>query len=147
MTSGEGPCLLCLGGPLSGDDAIALLVGEELARRGVRVGLAPDTSRLLDLLSEPADYVVVDAAVGITRGSVEEVTARALLRSAPAVSSHGLDVEVVLTLATRLWTAPGSVRLIGIGLGESPRLDAVSTDLRSRLRSIADDVFALAVRR
>jgi hydrogenase maturation protease len=134
--------VLACGSEDRGDDAAAIVAARDLEGRlpaGVRMRVVGQLT-VEDLLAVPADgaVVVVDAAVGISPGSVVDLPINSLgrLRDCRPRSSHSLGAREVIALAAFLRGAPLNGRIVVIGgdrfdLGSAlgPRVAAAIPDL------------------
>jgi hydrogenase maturation protease len=144
--------ILICGAEDRGDDAAALVAARELQGRlpaGVRMLIIGQLS-IDDLLAVPADgaVVIVDAASGISPGSVVDVPIDSLrrVRGCRPRSSHALEARELIDLAAFLRGAPLTGRIVviggdsfGLGSALSPRVAAAVPDLIAAvLETVAD---------
>jgi hydrogenase maturation protease len=141
-----------LGSPF-GDDAagpavVARLLAEGLPP-GVETLIAQRPDALVDALEGVEAAVLVDASrAGLPPGTVHE-PARAALREARALSSHGLGAHGALALAEALGRSPRRLAVVAVeaaslaGDGLSPAVRAAIPEaarrVRARLAELAGD--------
>jgi hydrogenase maturation protease len=110
-----------VGQAAAGDDGVGLAILERLRADGVPEGVelvwAPEDAALVSLLETPRPVVLTDAVLGEPPGTVLELAPEELAaRGLHSVSTHGMGVAQVLTLARAL--APGaitpSVRIVAV---------------------------------
>lgn len=143
--------VIACGNPDAGDDAVGLLVGEELRRRGFDVVMVRAAVQVLYLLDAVDVAIVVDAIrtpsgerppgtlVRAEAGPDGRLPAE--LRS--SLSSHGLGVAEAVGLAAALGSSP-RVIVHGIEIAEvtagAPLSAEVAAGLPELVRRIEDEV-------
>jgi hydrogenase maturation protease len=131
----------------AGDDAFGALVAQALQRQppaGVEVvNLSQNPAALLDHLSGRKMLIVVDAVQcpGLPQGALLDVDwlapDRPFLRTAAALSTHGLSIADQIDLAASLGGLPPQVRLIGANVGDAVMGDVPSQTIRSQAAAAA----------
>ncbi len=121
----QGTAIVCIGNPLLGDDALGLLVYEELSRLGVEAiyGLGIESVKLPSAKS----LVLVDAVdAGLPPGTIIAIDSPEKIISTLRLT-HGLDPKL-------LWKFYGYVALIGaqvkgleLGAEPSPEIRRAAT--------------------
>jgi len=117
--------VIACGNPDAGDDAVGLVVGEELARRGIDVVFTRTAVDVLDRLNDVDVVIVIDAVRtpggGRTPGTVIRAEAdddgRLPAEVRSSLSSHGLGVGEAIGLAGALGRVP-KVVVHGVEAGD-----------------------------
>jgi hydrogenase maturation protease len=147
----RGAIIVGIGQPTAGDDGVGLLVARTLAMRGVPALESTDATVLLSLLGEKRSVVVVDAVVGGgDAGAVLHLRPEALAEGPKPVSSHGLGVVEMLTLACTLHGADvvRRVEIVGVVIDGAPRFgDGLSPAVAAAVVPAAALAERLAIRR
>ncbi|HEU4384032.1 MAG TPA: hydrogenase maturation protease [Anaeromyxobacteraceae bacterium] len=115
--------VVALGRRGSGDDAAGPAVLDRLralAPAGVELLEAPDPSALLEWLRSGGPVVVVDALAGAPAGEVRVLGADDLPAEEEGLSTHGLTLSQVVSLARSLGAAPPAA-VVGLGVGPAPQ--------------------------
>ena len=128
---GDAQVVIGLGNRMRGDDAAGLEVVRLLRERGAElpaIAHERETSGLVELWSEAAEAIVVDAVSGERPGRLHRFDAAA--RPLPATletsaSTHAIGLGETIELARELGRLPPRLRVLGIegtrfGLGEEP---------------------------
>jgi hydrogenase maturation protease len=109
----RGPLIIGVGNPDRGDDAVGLIVAERLAGRapeGVRVVETDgEVARLLALLAEADDVVIVDAAFSSGSAGIVhrfDAAASAIPAAMFSMSTHAMGLGESLELARALGQMP-----------------------------------------
>ena len=105
-----------LGAPDRGDDAIGLVVAEQLAERGVRAVQVQAPLDLLDLFDGHDTVVVVDATRSGTPPGTLSVTMGSLAVGSSG-STHGFGLAEAVELARALDRLPARLVVIGVEIG------------------------------
>lgn len=115
--------VICLGSS-RGDDRIGWDIAAALERdfadrrrADIRVRICATPAQLPGMLEGASALLIIDAVAGLPLGSVRRLTP-ADLQSAPAWSSHGIDLVTALALADALGVLPAQVHIVGIGAGD-----------------------------
>lgn len=115
--------VICLGSSRGNDrlgwDIAAALQRDFADRRraDIRVQVCATPAQLPGMLEGASALLIIDAVAGLPPGSVRRLTP-ADLQSAPAWSSHGIDLVAALGLADALGELPARVDILGIGAGD-----------------------------
>lgn len=149
--------ILGIGAPAAGDDAVGLLVLEQLRREawpeGTELHAITEPAQIVSLLPGADAVILVDAVLGAPPGVVMRVDARALARERILPwSTHGLGVVQALELARRLGSGylPGHLELVGVGIeraepGSSSLSPAVQAAIPRAVAHVREAVRAMSL--
>lgn len=154
--------IIGLGQAAAGDDGVALYVLERVRHLhrarpagAVEFVLAPDPSRLVELLCHAGPVWIVDAVVGAgAPGKLRELTPEMLSQEPPcSLSSHGMDVRQAIDLCSTLYPGQRSpeIRIMAISI-DPPRsygegLSAPVADAAERCVARLGEAFRIAEHR
>jgi hydrogenase maturation protease len=145
--------ILCVGSRLMGDDALGLVVGEILLKRGLsaRVKIFETGSDVFTLLDEIAgfdDLIIVDVIKsGLSPGEVVVVDLGRLSQEhvSEIQSLHDVDVASAIRLGYELFRErmPRRILLVGVGAKEISPGIGLSEEVEKAIPKILEAIFHL----